>query len=242
MDTINQINEKLVLSTFFYELKEQDFTLSINKNGKIIKIDSFETMLQIYDMVTEITFCVRRGDYNGRAVFTFGNTEFGIFCMYTKSDSLKPFIVNTIAVIADLAQNKHKMRELEQQIKTKEKGNLGRLSEWVVIQKTINYLTKNGFLVKNTDGSALNMGMLYELHERSYDSQFNGTKNTGTKKESICLDVIDADYQDGYIQFTVGNGFYNVITGYSRNLTFHVNYINFLVYSGKLIKGDQSWQ
>lgn len=228
MDTINQINEKLVLSAFFYELKEQDFTLSINKNGKIIKIDSFETMLQIYDMVTEITFYVRRGDYSGRAVFTFGNTEFGIFCMYTKSDSLKPFIVNTIAVIADLAQKKHKMRELEQ----------GRLSEWDVIQKTINYLTKNGFSVKNTDGSMLNLRTLHELHERSHDSQFNGTKNTGTKKEPICLDVIDADYQDGYIQFTAGNGFYNVITGYSRNLTFHVGYINFLVYSGKLIKGD----
>lgn len=64
------------------------------------------------------------------------------------------------------------------------------------------------------------------------------SNNTCTKKEPICLDVIDADYQDGYIQFTAGNGFYNVITGYSRNLTFHVGYINFLVYSGKLIKGD----
>lgn len=228
MDTINKINEKIILYVFFYELYQQDFSLSINENGKITNIDSFETMLQIYDLVTEVTFYVRRGDYNGRAVFTFGNTELGIFCMYTKSDSLKPFIVNTIAVIADLAQKKHKMRELEQLIKAKE---FEQSNEWAVIQKIIIHLHRNGFSVKNTDGSKLNMRTLSELHER----QFNETKKTGTKNP-ICLTVIDADHQDGYIQFTAGNGFFNVITGYSHHLTYHINLINQYMYSNELIK------
>lgn len=119
----------------------------------------------------------------------------------------------------------NQINEKEQRIKTKEAEQ-----EWAVIQKIIVHLHRNGFSIKNTDGSKLNMRTLNELHEQ----QFNETKKTGTKAP-IYLTVIDADHQDGYIQFTAGNGFLSVITGYSCHLTCHINLINRYVYSSELI-------
>lgn len=216
MKTLTQRNEVLILRSFFYELKNHKFSISVYEEDEIFKIYSFETILEIHDFVKGITFHVSRGNYRGYATFSFGNTELGIFCMNSKSDSLKPFIVNTLAVIANLAQKKHLMYELEQRIKIKESA---RLNEWAIIQETIDHLIRNGFSVKNTDGSKLDLRILCKLHERSHDKQFNGTK-----KESICLKVLSADCQDDYIQFTAGKGL-NVISGYSRNLTFQVNFI-----------------
>ena len=245
MQTIKQRIRILILKTFFYELKNQHFTLTVYEDGETTKIDKFETILrifEIYDWTNRLTFRIRRGNHKGYATFSFKNVELSILCMNNISKSLEPYVVNTIAVIDNLARKKHLMYELEQRMETIEAA---RLNEWAVISEIIGYLTTiRGCSIRNSDGSKLDMRSLRELHERFHDKRFNDKKFKEAKKngrrknmpDPICLKVIDADCDDGYIQFTAGNGFFNVITGYSRNLTARVCFfLAYYLYSGRLV-------
>lgn len=106
--------------------------------------------------------------------------------------------------------------ELEERIQIKEKEN-------TVIKETIEYFIRNGFAIKNQDGSQFNMQKLLELHSHIFDKN-NGTGNGKVNGEEIFLKVIDADHDDGFISFMPSNGCYYVITNYSDHLSQYMNY------------------
>lgn len=98
---------------------------------------------------------------------------------------------------------------LERLIRIKEK-------EQIFIKKTIEYLIKNDFLIKNADGSKFNMQEFLNLHEKCFHENCNG------KGQPIWLKVLDADHSNGFISFMPSNGYCTVIVDHSDHLTQYI--------------------
>lgn len=120
-----------------------------------------------------------------------------------------------LLVIKEINKREDEIMKLEERTQIKGKEN-------IVIRETIQYLIKNGFAIKNQDGSQFDMQKFLELHSHIFDKN-HGTGNN-INGEQIFLKVIDADHYDGFISFMPSNGCY-VITDHSDHLSQYIYYV-----------------
>lgn len=229
MDTVTQQNEKQILKSFYNELKEQNFSLSINEEGEITKITSLDMMLSIPELAKEMTFYVCNGNYKARAVFKFGNgQQLGVSCLYTRTDSLAKYLTQTDHLIEQLASKiDNNQFELEKQILINEKA---KAKEQLIVQETLDHLRRNSFVIKNKDGSDLDMKATLDLHGQLFDENLN--KKWKFTKKTFSLNVFHVEHKQGFITFMPTAGSF-VIKKYSRPLGACINFIFFFMHSKK---------
>ena len=229
MDTVTQQNEKQILKSFYNELKEQNFSLSINEEGEITKITSLDMMLSIPKLTKGMTFNVRKGNYKAKAVFKFRNSQqLGVSCLYTRTDSLAKFLTQTDHLIEQLASKiDNNQFELEKQILINEKA---KAKEQLIVQETLDHLRRNSFVIKNKDGSDLDMKATLDLHGQLFDENLN--KKWKFTKKTFSLNVFHVEHKQGFITFMPTAGSF-VIKKYSRPLSPCINFIFFFMRSKK---------
>lgn len=229
MDTITQQNQKKISTSFYNELRRQNFSLSVNEDGEIIKITSLDIMLSIPTWTTKITIYVRRGKYNAQAVFKFGNSQqLGVSCLYRRTDSLAKFLTQTELLIEQLASKIDSSQfELEKQILINEKA---KSKEQLIVQETLDHLRRNSFVIKNKDGSDLDMKNTLDLHSQLFDENL-GKKWKFTKK-TFSLNVFHVEHEKCFITFMPTAGLF-VIKKYSRPLRPCINFIICFMHSEK---------
>ena len=230
MDTLTQQNEKQILSSFYNELTKQDFSLSINEEGEITKITSLDMMLSIPKLTKGMTFNVRKGNYKAKAVFKFANSSqtFGVSCLYSRTDSLAKYLTQTDQLIEQLASKiDNNQFELEKQILINEKA---KAKEQLIVQETLDHLRRNSFVIKNKDGSDLDMKATLDLHGQLFDENLN--KKWKFTKKTFSLNVFHVEHKKCYITFMPTNGLF-VIKKYSRPLSACINFIICFMHSKK---------
>lgn len=99
-------NQTKILTSLFYELDKQGFTLSVYDGELFNSVSSLNDILDLYHDLDVMHVHVQKGDYKACASFIFGNGEDGIYCMYDYSCSLKSFISRTLAFIERLANER----------------------------------------------------------------------------------------------------------------------------------------
>lgn len=230
MDTVTQQNIKKISTSFYNELRRQKFSLSVNEDGEIIKITSLDIMLSIPTWTTKITIYVRRGNYKAKAVFKFANSSqsLGVSCLYTRTDSLAKFLTQTDHLIEQLASKiDNNQFELEKQILINEKA---KAKEQSIVQETLDHLRRNSFVIKNKDGSDLDMKATLDLHGQLFDENLN--KKWKFTKKTFSLNVFHVEHKQGFITFMPTAGSF-VIKKYSRQLGACINFIFFFMRSKK---------
>lgn len=229
MDTVTQQNIKKISTSFYNELRRQNFSLSINEDGEITKITSLDMMLSIPKWTTKVTIYVRRGKYNAQAVFKFANSQpLGVSCLYRRTDSLAKFLTQTELLIEQLASKIDSSQfELEKQILINEKA---KAEEQLIVQETLDHLRRNSFVIKNEDGSDLNMKQTLDLHSQLFDENL-GKKWKFTKK-TFSLNVFHVEHKKCFITFMPTAGSF-VIKKYSRPLGACINVIIFFMHLKK---------
>lgn len=71
--------------------------------------------------------------------------------------------------------------------------------EKLFIKATIEYLIKNGFTIKNQDGSQFDMQEFLDLYFCIFEKNYRTDK--AEQGEEILLKIIDANHDDGFISF-----------------------------------------
>lgn len=99
-------NQTKILTSLFYELDEQGFTISVFDGELFNSVSSLNDILDLYHDLDVMHVHVQKGDYKACASFIFGNGEDGIYCMYDYSCSLENFISRTLAFIERLANER----------------------------------------------------------------------------------------------------------------------------------------
>lgn len=115
------------------------------------------------------------------------------------------------------AEERYQECELERIRQSKEKEKL-------VMKETIEYLIRNGFAIKNNDGSKFDMNKLLYLHSILCEKN-GGICDGKIEGEEIRLTVLDADHNDGFISFMPSNGFWYVIKDHSDHLSKYMHYV-----------------
>lgn len=102
MDTVTQQNQQnrqifkiKILTSFYCELKEQGFSISVC-DGEIFNSASSLDDILVLCHLDEIYFTLRRGDYIACATLMFGNVG---CCMYDYTDLLEDFLTKTNELI-----------------------------------------------------------------------------------------------------------------------------------------------
>lgn len=96
-------NEIKILTSFYYELKRQKFSLKIYDGELYNKIDSLDELLALHRDMNEMLIYVERGNLKGFARFIFGCGEFILYCLYDYSSLLKCFMNDTLMLMEKLA-------------------------------------------------------------------------------------------------------------------------------------------
>lgn len=96
-------NEIKVLTSFYYELERQRFSLKVYDGELYKKINSLDDILAFHSDLDEMSIHVERNDFRAVAHFIFGCGEFVLYCMYDYSSSLKGFINETLVLMETLA-------------------------------------------------------------------------------------------------------------------------------------------
>lgn len=96
-------SEIKILTSFYYELKRQKFSLKIYDGELYNKIDSLDELLALHCDMNEMLIYVERGNLKGFARFIFGCGEFILYCLYDYSSLLKCFMNNTLMLMEKLA-------------------------------------------------------------------------------------------------------------------------------------------
>ena len=208
-------NQTKILTSLFYELDKQGFKLSVYDGELFNSVSSLKDILDLYHDLSEMHIYVQKDDYKACASFIFWNGEDGIFCMYDYTYSLIDFLPKTNDLIYTLADERCERRELERLIESREKEKL-------VIKETIAHLMKNGFAIKNKNGSKCDINELLDLHARIFEQN---NKAEGEEGEEIIIRVLDSDHDDGFISFKPHSGYFKIISGFSNNLSAYMNYI-----------------
>lgn len=106
-------SEIKILTSFYYELKRQNFSLKIYDGELYNKIDSLDNLLALHRDLNEMLIYVERDNLRSIARFIFGCGEFVLYCLYDYSSSLKGFINETLMLMKTLANERCEKLELE---------------------------------------------------------------------------------------------------------------------------------
>ena len=92
-------SEIKILTSFYFELKRQKFSLTVYDGERYNEIDSLDNLLALHRDLNEMLIYVERDNLKSVARFIFGCGEFVLYCLYDYSSSLKIFINETLALM-----------------------------------------------------------------------------------------------------------------------------------------------